>query len=143
MLVNDAPRLASAPFERGDLTEALGNILDNAVRYAGATVRVTCEGGARTTAIAVEDDGPGLEPGGETTVRQRGGRLDESGGAGLGLALTQDILEAYRWRMDFSRSSLGGLKVRLAAIAEAPGPGSRHLEEQAAQSVSRRSGSRG
>lgn len=136
-LVNDAPRRASAPFERGDLTEALGNILDNAVRYAGATVKVSCEGDPRATAITVEDDGPGLEPGGETTVRRRGGRLDESGGAGLGLALTQDILEAYRWRMDFSRSSLGGLKVRLSAIPAASG------EDDASRSVSRRSASRG
>jgi signal transduction histidine kinase len=115
--INDAPPTARAPFERSDLTEALGNILDNAVRYASATVRVSCEGGPDALTIVVEDDGPGVEPDTEALVRQRGGRLDETGGAGLGLSLVQDIINAYEWRMDFGRSPLGGLKLQLAPKA--------------------------
>ena len=113
-LVNDAPRSVRAPMERADLTEALGNVLDNAVRYAKTTVRVSCQGDSEPLAIVVEDDGPGIEPTLEAIIRQRGGRLDESGGAGLGLSLVQDILDAYRWRMDFGSSALGGLSLRLA-----------------------------
>ena len=61
--------------------------------------------------IVVEDDGPGIAAEAEAVVRQRGGRLDLSGGAGLGLAIVEDILEAYQWRMKLDRSQLGGLKV--------------------------------
>jgi signal transduction histidine kinase len=111
-LVNDAPRSARATIERSDLTEALGNVLDNAVRYAKTTVRVSCQGDSEPLAIVVEDDAPGIAPNLEAIIRQRGGRLDEKGG--LGLSLVQDILDAYRWRMDFGSSTLGGLSLRLA-----------------------------
>ena len=78
-LVNDAPRSVRAPMERADLTEALGNVLDNAVRYAKTTVRVSCQGDSEPLAIVVEDDGPGIEQTLEAIIRQRGGRLDERG----------------------------------------------------------------
>ena len=113
--VNAAPVEATAPFERSDLTEVLGNILDNAVRYAASMVRVSCEHGGERWRIVVEDDGPGIAPEAEALVRQRGGRLDLSGGAGLGLAIVDDILEAYRCRMILDRSPLGGLKVEIAS----------------------------
>ena len=109
--VNAVPAEATAPFERSDLTEVLGNLLDNGVRYTASTVRVACERIGEDWSIAVEDDGPGIAPEAEALVRQRGGRLDLSGGAGLGLAIVEDILEAYRWRMNLDRSQLGGLKV--------------------------------
>jgi signal transduction histidine kinase len=108
--VNAAPADFRLPFERVDLTEALGNLLDNAARHARSRVRVGCEAGA----VLIDDDGPGLDPQFEAIARRRGGRLDAGGGAGLGLAITQDILEAYGWRMDFARSPLGGLQVRLS-----------------------------
>lgn len=111
--VNAAPEEATAPFERPDLTEVLGNILDNAVRYAASKVRVSCERSGESWAIAVEDDGPGIAPEAEALVRQRGARLDLSGGAGLGLAIVEDVLEAYTWRMILERSTMGGLKVLL------------------------------
>jgi len=79
-LVNDAPRSARATIERSDLTEALGNVLDNAVRYAKTTVRVSCQGDSEPLAIVVEDDAPGIAPNLEAIIRQRGGRLDEKGG---------------------------------------------------------------
>ena len=77
-------------------------------------MRVSCQGDLETLAIVVEDDGPGIDQTLEAIIRQRGGRLDESGGAGLGLSLVQDILDAYRWRMDFGSSALGGVSLRLA-----------------------------
>ncbi len=103
-----------APFERLDLTELLGNLLDNATRHAASQVRVSWRDGPPGPWISIEDDGPGLDPAHEEIARQRGARLDEGGGAGLGLAIAQDLLDAYGWRMDFSRSRLGGLAVRLS-----------------------------
>lgn len=93
--------------DRIDLMEILGNLLENAMRHAIARVRVSALGGR----FVVEDDGPGLPAGSETLIRQRGGRLDETGGAGLGLAIVQDVLDAYGAAMAFSRSELGGLRV--------------------------------
>jgi signal transduction histidine kinase len=112
--INGAPAEATAPFERSDLTEVLGNLLDNAVRYAASTVSVACERHGEAWTIAIEDDGPGIAPESEALVRRRGGRLDLSGGAGLGLAIVDDILDAYRWSMSLDRSRLGGLKVVMA-----------------------------
>ncbi len=103
----------TVPFERLDLMELLGNLLDNATRHAAARIGVAWRVGPSGPAIWIEDDGPGLDPALEAVARQRGGRLDQGGGAGLGLAIAQDILDAYGWRMDFSRSALGGLAVRL------------------------------
>ena len=86
------------------------------MRFGMRGRRCACRAKANSEplAIVVEDDGPGIEPNMEALIRQRGGRLDESGGAGLGLSLVQDILDAYRWRMGFERSPLGGLSLRLA-----------------------------
>ena len=113
--VNATPAEATAPFERSDLTEVLGNIVDNAVRYAASAVRVSCERSGESWTIAVEDDGPGIAPESEPFVRQRGGRLDLSGGAGLGLAIVEDVLDAYGWRMILERSPMGGLKALLTS----------------------------
>lgn len=93
--------------DRIDLMEILGNLLENAARHAAARVRVLASGGR----FVVEDDGPGLPEGSEELIRRRGGRLDEKGNAGLGLAIVQDVLDAYGAEMIFWRSDLGGLRV--------------------------------
>ena len=95
--------------DKHDLTEALGNLLDNATRYAKSTVRIS----SPSTEIDVEDDGPGVDPQAEALIRRRGGRLDESGGAGLGIAIAEEILAAYDGGLRFDRSPLGGLKASL------------------------------
>jgi signal transduction histidine kinase len=113
---NEVAASVLAPFERLDLTELLGNLLDNAARHARSRVQVSCEDsceGGAIPVIVIADDGPGLDPAHEAFVRQRGGRLDQGGGAGLGLAIAQDILDAYGWRMEMARSPLGGLEIRL------------------------------
>jgi signal transduction histidine kinase len=118
-LVNATPAEATVPIERSDLTEALGNLLDNGVRYAVSTVRVTCVRDGEGWTIAVEDDGSGIAPETEKLIRKRGGRLDLTGGAGLGLAIVDDILDAYRWSMSLDRSDLGGLRIVIAPQAKA------------------------
>jgi signal transduction histidine kinase len=70
-----------APIERVDLTELIGNLLDNAMRHAATRVRVSCDDGAGRLLVTIEDDGPGLDPDLEARVRQRGKRLDNGGAA--------------------------------------------------------------
>lgn len=110
---NLASDSAATPIGRTDLTEVLGNLIENATRHANARIRVTCEDARSETCIVIEDDGPGIDPVMEFHVRQRGARLDGAGAAGLGLAIVQDVLDAYAWTMQLSRSPLGGLFVRI------------------------------
>ncbi|WP_159729933.1 ATP-binding protein [Methylosinus sp. Ce-a6] len=107
--------------DRVDLMEILGNLMENAARHARARIRVIAAAGR----FIVEDDGPGLPEGSEALIRRRGGRLDETGGAGLGLAIVQDVLDAYGADMRFCRSELGGLRVEvdLSAAAAFPATG--------------------
>ena len=103
----------SVPLDRTDLAEVLGNLLDNAARHATSRVRITTEG----TAVVIEDDGGGIAPAAQASVIERGVRLDERAeGAGLGLAIVQDVLEGYGWRLALDKSEmLGGLRVTMAA----------------------------
>jgi signal transduction histidine kinase len=108
----------SAPFDRTDLAEVLGNLLDNATRHARSQVRVVVSEGAAPAAICVEDDGPGIPADLRSSALGRGIRLDErKGGSGLGLAIVQDVLDAYGWRLELERSELGGLRACCHRVA--------------------------
>ena len=99
------------PLDRADLAEVLGNLLENAARHAKSQVRVIARGAPDRTVISVEDDGPGIAPELRLTALERGTRLDERGGStGIGLAIVQDVLDAYGWTLDLAVSELGGLK---------------------------------
>ena len=103
------------PLDRTDLAEVLGNLLENAARHAARRVRISASSEA---SIIIEDDGAGIAPAQRPRVLERGTRLDERGeGAGLGLAIVQDVLNAYGWRLDLAESDLGGLKVTIAPPA--------------------------
>jgi signal transduction histidine kinase len=99
------------PFDRSDLAEALGNLLENATRHARNRVRVSAAAGG--LGITVEDDGAGIPEVVRPMVLARGGRLDERGGAGLGLAIVQDVVEAYGWALRLDTSELGGLRATI------------------------------
>lgn len=101
----------TVPFERSDLAEALGNLLENATRHARNRVRIAAI--ADSGGIDVEDDGPGIAEAMRPIVLARGGRLDQRGSAGLGLAIVQDVVEAYGWTLQLDRSELGGLRARI------------------------------
>lgn len=107
------------PLAPEDLTELIGAIADNAVRYAQRQIRF--EGGtdADGTYIAVEDDGPGINPELIAQAMTRGLRLDERGGHGLGLSIAQEIVDATGGAMTLSRATLGGLCVDLRWPREA------------------------
>jgi signal transduction histidine kinase len=108
-----APECAIAADEV-DVAEAVGNVLDNACKWARSNVRVAASAGHRSVVVVVEDDGPGVPEDRLNEILARGLRLDtEAEGSGLGLTIVQDIVAAYQGGLDLSRSSLGGLSVRL------------------------------
>jgi signal transduction histidine kinase len=100
--------------ERQDLEEMLGNLIDNACKWARARVRVRCERAAGRLTLTVEDDGPGLSAEQRTQVGERGERLDENvPGSGLGLAIVRDISKLYGGFFALDASPLGGVMARL------------------------------
>ena len=106
------------PIDRTDLAEVLGNLIENAARHAASRVRIATRSGNTSPEIIIEDDGKGIAPAELASALERGVRLDErSEGAGLGLAIVQDVLEAYNWRLELDKSKLGGLKATVSARA--------------------------
>jgi two-component system, OmpR family, sensor histidine kinase PhoQ len=100
--------------DEGDLTELLGNLLDNAFKWSRSRVRVTAASGDGKLTLCVEDDGPGVEPEQAQRVLERGVRADQSvPGQGIGLAVVRDIVDAYAGELRIERSELGGACVRL------------------------------
>lgn len=101
--------------ERQDLQEILGNLIENAGKWASRRVRVSAGPSGLGMLIAVvEDDGPGLPPDQRETVLKRGARLDEATpGSGLGLSIVDELVRAYGGRLTLGESDLGGLKVML------------------------------
>ena len=98
--------------DREDMLELLGNLLDNACKWAAH--RVVCQiSGSDNILLCVEDDGRGLSNQELERLTQRGTRLDETvEGHGLGLAIAKDIVKLYGGEMVFGRSTkLGGLRV--------------------------------
>ena len=101
--------VAAIPAE--DLTELLGNIAENAVKWARKAVSVSAEGDGGVC-IRIEDDGPGVEQEQLKQLGQRGVRLDEqTQGSGLGLAIARDVTEAYDGELSFDSATTGGLVV--------------------------------
>lgn len=84
-----------APIDEGDLSEILGNLLENAARFAKTRIRVSAFEHLDGIRMIVADDGPGIAATDQETALSRGARLDESGGTGLGLAIVSDIVAAY------------------------------------------------
>ncbi|WP_206243903.1 sensor histidine kinase [Novosphingobium terrae] len=98
-----------------DLSEMLGNLLENACRYARSHISVEAGEDGRWLVLDVSDDGPGIPPAGLETVLQPGVRLDEvSEGYGLGLAITRELAEMYEGTLTLGPASArGGLKASL------------------------------
>ncbi|MFG5779468.1 sensor histidine kinase [Comamonas sp. J-3] len=102
--------------ERADLEELLGNVLDNAGKWAASTVRLTLQtAGAGRLRLLVDDDGPGMTEAQMQTAGERGLRFDETvDGSGLGLAIAQQIASSYGGALQLRKSAaLKGLQVQL------------------------------
>lgn len=100
--------------EQKDLQEMLGNLLDNACKWANKTVQVAAYQEQDTLVICIEDDGCGVDEPLQTQIVQRGVRADEKvQGSGLGLAIVADLATLYRGDLKLSTSKLGGLQAEL------------------------------
>jgi signal transduction histidine kinase len=109
----EVPASLQLAIRADDLSEILGAVLENAVKYARRQVRVTGSAGPEWTSLSVEDDGPGIAHDRVEDALMRGGRLDESGsGSGLGLAIARELVEAMGGAIELGESTLGGLKIR-------------------------------
>jgi len=103
------------PQDRDDMLELLGNLLDNACKYAKANALIHFEEANDGWRITIEDDGQGVSESALKVIAGRGIRLDESiQGHGLGLSICKDIVESYSGNLNFQQSSLGGLKVTIS-----------------------------
>lgn len=92
-----------------DFGETLGNLLDNARKWAGGMVHVSVRAENDTATVAVEDDGPGLPPEMRDVATERGWRGSERvTGSGLGLAIASDVLEAYGSVLEIGERPGGG-----------------------------------
>jgi signal transduction histidine kinase len=100
--------------QREDLDELLGNLIDNACKWAKARVEVRSAIDEGHVVLTVDDDGPGLAVELRETVLQRGVRADEAApGSGLGLAIVADLADLYGGSIALSDSPLGGLRATL------------------------------
>jgi signal transduction histidine kinase len=107
-----APAGLQLPWDREDVLELLGNLLDNACKWADAEVRLSVVETAAGFALNVEDDGPGIPQDRRDQVLSRGTRLDEqTDGHGLGLGIVRDIVDTWGGVLRLEESEWGGLKV--------------------------------
>lgn len=98
----------------GDLTEILGNLLDNAYKYSAGRVLVEIRSTSDKIEIVVHDDGPGIPSESAHDMLQRGARADESvPGQGIGLAVVAETLDLYQGSIAIDRSPLGGTALRV------------------------------
>lgn len=111
--IDAAPALAVRA-QREDLEEMLGNLLDNACKWAKSRVTATAAADEGRVVFTVDDDGPGLDPGMREAVLDRGVRADQAApGTGLGLAIVRDLAGLYGGSIALSTSPLGGLRATL------------------------------
>jgi len=101
--------------DEGDLTEILGNLLDNACKWCVAHVRVSASLQDDALLLRIADDGPGIPEHEAARITERGVRLDQNTpGQGIGLAVTRDIVNAYEGSLVVTRSQWGGAQIELS-----------------------------
>lgn len=114
-LERQCPEGLSFRGDRSDLEEMIGNLLDNACKWADGEVTITVSTGKPgRLLVVVADDGPGLNDDQKQRVIERGERLDESKpGSGLGLGIVKEIASLYGGKLTLSRAEAGGLSAEL------------------------------
>jgi signal transduction histidine kinase len=118
--IDVAPALAY-PADREDLEEILGNLLENAFKWARTRIRVRADVRDAQLSVCVEDDGPGIDSLDRPRATERGTRLDEhTPGSGLGLAIVTDVVATYGGSLRLSRSELGGLRAEVCLPQSPP-----------------------
>jgi len=98
--------------DEGDLMEVLGNLLDNAFKWANQHISIKAEQRGQQLVIQIDDDGIGISPNKVDALLQRGMRADQStAGQGIGLSIVRNIVQVYGGKLTFEKSSLGGTQV--------------------------------
>lgn len=114
LMVRDMPASLCFRGEVQDLQEMLGNLLDNACKWATRRVELAAQRDGDRLRITIDDDGSGLAAGERDAVIRRGVRADEQvPGSGLGLAIVDDLARLYGGQIELADSPLGGLRAVL------------------------------
>ena len=123
------PRGLRLAMEAQDVEETIGNLVENAARFARKRIAITAAPAPKGVvgddparrgwvSIIIDDDGPGLEPDQIKEAMKRGRRLDESKpGTGLGLSIVSEIVAEYKGVLQLSRAPSGGLRAELVLPA--------------------------
>lgn len=100
--------------EQQDFEEMIGNLMENACKWARSEVLVTVTDASDALVILIEDDGPGLTPEEREGALKRGVRLDETTpGTGLGLSIVTELVDLHKGTLELDHAALGGLCARL------------------------------
>ena len=120
----DVPAHARFRGEQQDLEEMVGNLVDNACKWAQSRVAIEVTangptgGGNGRVRVIVDDDGPGLSAAEREQVALRGRRLDETKpGSGLGLSIVVELASLYGGALTLGTAPIGGLRAELALPA--------------------------
>jgi signal transduction histidine kinase len=117
----EVPPDAAVGCEPQDFDEMLGNLIDNAFKWAKSRVRISAQGEGDKILLRIEDDGAGLADDAALDVLRPGRRLDESApGYGFGLPITRELAELYGGSLTLAPSNLGGLTATLTLPAAHP-----------------------
>ena len=98
--------------DEGDLMEMLGNLLDNAFKWADQHIKIKAEQTSDQLSITVSDDGPGIAKNKADELLKRGKRADQTtAGHGIGLSIVKNIVEAYQGDLKIIKSQSGGAEI--------------------------------
>ncbi len=98
----------------GDLMELLGNLLDNAFKWAKQGIKISARLNGKQLLMEINDDGPGIAVEKVEQLLQRGVRADQmTAGHGIGLSIVKNITHAYDGHLTISKNELGGTKVQV------------------------------
>lgn len=114
----DVPHDAIFSGDENDLLELIGNLAENAAKWATSTVSIRARRHDQTLNLEILDDGPGIPEGTEAEVLMRGRRLDQTTeGNGLGLSIVAKIVKSYSGTMRLERGQPSGLSVQITLPA--------------------------
>jgi signal transduction histidine kinase len=104
-----------------DFAEVVGNLIDNARKWAISSVLVEINAQGSKAVVSVSDDGPGIRDEQQAEALARGVRLDEKvQGSGLGLSIVEALLENYGSKVELGRADAGGLRASFEVALRQP-----------------------
>jgi signal transduction histidine kinase len=119
--VSAAPEGVYVAIDQRDLEDILGNLLDNARKWARSRVRIDVRKNDDAMEMMVEDDGPGIPQDRGEEVMAHGTRLDRTvPGTGIGLAVVQDLAALHGGSVALSQSPLGGVRIAVRLPSRRP-----------------------